>query len=172
MEDGTYGIKMLEEKGFECKEGALKSKPKEDCRTFSCKKGSKCTLTNVAQELYGCVESPVETKVTQDKDQYIKTLEQEIRQLKERVQFLEAKLNKYEPQQTSTKKVCGNSVCEQGETLFNCASDCQQKRNSVECGDNICTSGYEDKESCFEDCASAEEKANVKNQLGDWLQTI
>jgi MYXO-CTERM domain-containing protein len=43
-------------------------------------------------------------------------------------------------------EVCGNGVCDAGETVANCAYDC------VVCGDDICTDPPEDAEACPEDC--------------------
>lgn len=94
MQDGTYAIKMLEEKGFTCADGKLKAKEKEDCRTSGCRNGFQCTMTNAAQELFECVKGPEEAPAQLDKDEYIFSLEEEIRGLKERVEFLEEQLKK------------------------------------------------------------------------------
>lgn len=223
MDDGAYGLKLLGKSGFTCSLGALKEKPHDDCRANGCKHGESCVKTTAALETYNCVKA-AERAVPKDKDAQIKTLEEEVRQLKARVDFLEGKLKVYEPllfteqicskgkfkcSKTSTGRLmlqeclvesegwknllecgkcdeetgscssvpeelepeCGNAVCEKGETLFNCAKDCKQK-NAVSCGDGVCDSRYEDKNLCFEDCSSAEERTSSSSRFRDWLRSL
>ncbi|MBU2561925.1 MAG: hypothetical protein KKD17_06525 [Nanoarchaeota archaeon] len=51
---------------------------------------------------------------------------------------------------TDCEPVCGNHVCEPGETSSNCEKDCEQEPSPV-CGDGNCDPG-EDMSSCPDDC--------------------
>ncbi len=50
--------------------------------------------------------------------------------------------------------VCGNGVCDDGETAASCAQDCEDDvNNGPECGDGVCDEG-EDEATCPADCAA------------------
>ena len=57
--------------------------------------------------------------------------------------------------------VCGNNVCEPGESPENCAEDC------VHCGDGFCNLEYEDCQSCPADCTVCPECGNELCEYGE-----
>ena len=54
-----------------------------------------------------------------------------------------------DPSAPRAGSVCGNGICDLGETKANCPQDCQQ----TTCGDHRCE-GSEDQLSCPEDCGT------------------
>jgi hypothetical protein len=52
---------------------------------------------------------------------------------------------------TDCEAVCGNDICEAGETTGSCDEDCPEVDEPAVCGNGICESG-EDKSSCDRDC--------------------
>ena len=61
----------------------------------------------------------------------------------------------------TVEAVCGNNVCEPGESPENCAEDC------VHCGDGFCNLEYEDCQSCPADCTVCPECGNELCEYGE-----
>ena len=58
MQDGSYAIKVFEQKGLTCQGGKLKSKPNDDCQLFGCRRGYSCVMTNAEMNSYECIKFP------------------------------------------------------------------------------------------------------------------
>jgi PGF-pre-PGF domain-containing protein len=60
-----------------------------------------------------------------------------------------------EEEKTEEGPICGDGVCEEGETSDTCSSDCPKPTNTPSCGNGVCEEG-EDCDSCSDDCPCAE----------------
>lgn len=70
--------------------------------------------------------------------------------------------------QNQTQKVCGNHICETGETATTCSADCNQSINQQQtvCGNHICETG-ETIATCPADCNQSSNQPNGNQQPGN-----
>jgi hypothetical protein len=69
--------------------------------------------------------------------------------------------------QSPTDVICGNNICEPGESSRSCLADCP-KSNPVQCGDGLCEDG-ESWNSCEADCGYTDNCKTPHFINDDWL---